>query len=200
MGLHQGSAFNPFLFSLLMDAPTHHIQGKVSWYMLFADEIVQIDETRGGVNERLGICRQTLEFKGFKLSTTKIEYPEYKFNAELREVGMDVRLGSQVIRKIGSFNIKPYLLVIIMVVMPLEVEVSQGGAIREAKDGSVIGYASRELKVHEKNYLVHELELIAIVYAMKIWRHYMYDIYCEVKYEHQKPGGLIRRMEIPEWN
>ncbi|XP_070014147.1 uncharacterized protein [Nicotiana sylvestris] len=51
-GLHQGSAFSPFLFALVMYALTHHIQGDVPWCMLFADDIVLIDETRGGVCRR----------------------------------------------------------------------------------------------------------------------------------------------------
>lgn len=51
MGLHQGSACSPFLFALAMDALTHYIQEEVPWCMLFADDIVLIDERRGGVNE-----------------------------------------------------------------------------------------------------------------------------------------------------
>jgi len=38
----------------------------------------------------------------------------------------------------------------------------------------VVAYASRQLKVHEKNYLTHDLELAAIVFALKSWRHYLY--------------------------
>nr|GEZ66410.1 reverse transcriptase domain-containing protein [Tanacetum cinerariifolium] len=38
----------------------------------------------------------------------------------------------------------------------------------------VISYASRQLKIHEKNYMTHDLELGAIVFALKIWRHYLY--------------------------
>nr|XP_016460113.1 PREDICTED: uncharacterized protein LOC107783639 [Nicotiana tabacum] len=45
MGLHQGSTLSPFLFSLPMDALTHHIQGEVPWCRLIADDIVLIDET-----------------------------------------------------------------------------------------------------------------------------------------------------------
>ena len=37
----------------------------------------------------------------------------------------------------------------------------------------VIAYASRQLKVHEKNYTTHDLELGAVVFALKIWRHYL---------------------------
>ena len=42
------------------------------------------------------------------------------------------------------------------------------------QDGKVITYGSRQLKVHEKNYPTHDLELTMIVFALKIWRHYLY--------------------------
>ncbi|XP_071740266.1 uncharacterized protein [Rutidosis leptorrhynchoides] len=42
--------------------------------------------------------------------------------------------------------------------------------------GRVIAYASRQLKEHEKNYPVHDLELVAVVHALKIWRHYLYGV------------------------
>ncbi|XP_059306353.1 uncharacterized protein LOC132057766 [Lycium ferocissimum] len=45
--------------------------------------------------------------------------------------------------------------------------------------GKVIAYASRQLKVHEKNYPVHDLELAVVVFALKIWRHYLYGVHCE---------------------
>nr|XP_016490784.1 PREDICTED: uncharacterized protein LOC107810509 [Nicotiana tabacum] len=104
MVLHQGSALSPFLFALVIDALTHHIQGDVPWCMLFADEIVLIDEMRVGVNKRSEVWRQTLESKGFKLSRSKIEYLECKFSVESREVGRDVRVGSQVIPKRDRFK------------------------------------------------------------------------------------------------
>ncbi|GJR82011.1 putative reverse transcriptase domain-containing protein [Tanacetum coccineum] len=42
----------------------------------------------------------------------------------------------------------------------------------------VISYASRQLKIHEKNYTTHDLELGAVVFALKIWRHYLYGTKC----------------------
>jgi ribonuclease HI len=46
--------------------------------------------------------------------------------------------------------------------------------------GKVIAYASRQLKIHEKNYTVHDLELDAVIFALKIWRHYLYGTKCVV--------------------
>ncbi|KAL0546072.1 hypothetical protein IC582_015977 [Cucumis melo] len=42
------------------------------------------------------------------------------------------------------------------------------------QQGKVVAYASRQLKNHEQNYLTHDLELAAVVFALKIWRHYLY--------------------------
>ena len=48
------------------------------------------------------------------------------------------------------------------------------------QEKNVIAYASRQLKVHERNYLTHDLELAAVVFALKQWRHYLYGVKCEV--------------------
>ncbi|GKF84348.1 putative reverse transcriptase domain-containing protein, partial [Tanacetum coccineum] len=47
------------------------------------------------------------------------------------------------------------------------------GAVLMQKE-KVIAYASRQLKTHEENYTTHDLELGAVVFALKIWRHYLY--------------------------
>lgn len=65
MGMHQGSALILFLFVLVMNELTRHIQGEVSWCMLFANNIALIKETRGEVNDKLEVWRQTQEsFRG----------------------------------------------------------------------------------------------------------------------------------------
>jgi len=62
--------------------------------------------------------------------------------------------------------------------------------------GKVIAYASRQLKVHEKNYPVHDLELAAIVHALKIWRHYLYGVPCEVFTDHRSLQYLFKQKEL----
>uniref|UniRef100_A0A1U7WIE3 Uncharacterized protein LOC104228864 n=1 Tax=Nicotiana sylvestris TaxID=4096 RepID=A0A1U7WIE3_NICSY len=76
MGLHKVSTLSPFLFALVMDTLTHHIEGEVPWFMVFANDIVLIDESKTSINEMLEVWRHALEYKGFNLSRMKMEYLE----------------------------------------------------------------------------------------------------------------------------
>ncbi|XP_070004237.1 uncharacterized protein [Nicotiana sylvestris] len=86
------------------------------------------------------------------------------------------------------------------------------------QDGRVTAYTSRKLKVNEKNYPVHDLELAAIVHTLRsgiiicmdkvvhgdatdvtIGNDGVLRIHGRVKYEHQRPDGLLHQIEIPEW-
>jgi Reverse transcriptase (RNA-dependent DNA polymerase) len=53
IGLHQGSTLSPYIFTLVIDEITKDIQGDIPWCMLFADDVVLIDENRIGVNKKL---------------------------------------------------------------------------------------------------------------------------------------------------
>ena len=53
------------------------------------------------------------------------------------------------------------------------------------QDGKVVSYASRQLKPHELNYATHDLELAAIVHALKTWRHYPIGNRCDVYTDHK---------------
>ena len=48
------------------------------------------------------------------------------------------------------------------------------------QNGKVVAYASRQLKPHEQNYPTHDLELAAIVFALKIWKNYLYGEKCRI--------------------
>nr|XP_009598536.1 uncharacterized protein LOC104094320 [Nicotiana tomentosiformis] len=104
IGLHQESALSPFLFTLALDVLTCHIQGRVPWCMLFADDIVLIDETQRGINAMLEVWRQTMESKGFKLSRLKTEYLECKFSEERHKEEVEVKIDTQVIPTRDSFK------------------------------------------------------------------------------------------------
>nr|GEZ96547.1 putative reverse transcriptase domain-containing protein [Tanacetum cinerariifolium] len=60
----------------------------------------------------------------------------------------------------------------------------------------VIDYASRQLKVHEKNYTTHDLELRPLVFALKIWRHYLYGTKCTVFTDHKSLQHILDQKEL----
>ncbi|XP_050238193.1 uncharacterized protein LOC126687680 [Mercurialis annua] len=62
--------------------------------------------------------------------------------------------------------------------------------------GKVIAYASRQLKKHEVNYPTHDLELAAVVFALKIWRHYLYGATCEIFTDHKSLKYIFDQREL----
>nr|GEX23472.1 putative reverse transcriptase domain-containing protein [Tanacetum cinerariifolium] len=60
----------------------------------------------------------------------------------------------------------------------------------------VIAYASRQLKIHEKNYTAYDLELGAVVFALKIWRHYLYGTKCTVFTDHKSLQHILDKKEL----
>ena len=71
--------------------------------MLFADDVVLVDENRARVNRKLELWRRTLESKGFRLSRTKTEYMMCDFSATMHEGG-DVSLDGQVVPQKDTFR------------------------------------------------------------------------------------------------
>ncbi|GKA05981.1 putative reverse transcriptase domain-containing protein [Tanacetum coccineum] len=60
----------------------------------------------------------------------------------------------------------------------------------------VIAYASRQLKIHEKNYTTHDFELGAVVFALKFWRHYLYGTKCTVFTDHKSLQHILDQKEL----
>ncbi|KAL5183942.1 LINE-1 retrotransposable element ORF2 protein [Glycine soja] len=90
IGLHQGSTLSPYLFTLILDVLTEQIQEIAPRCMLFADDIVLLGESREELNERLETWRRALETHGFRLSRSKSEYMECKFNKRRRVSNSEV--------------------------------------------------------------------------------------------------------------
>ncbi|GMI67523.1 hypothetical protein HRI_000421600 [Hibiscus trionum] len=64
------------------------------------------------------------------------------------------------------------------------------------QEGKVVAYASRQLKVHERNYPTHDIQLAAVVFALKIWRHYLYGEKCTVYTDHKSLKYLMSQKEL----
>ncbi|GJU13523.1 putative reverse transcriptase domain-containing protein [Tanacetum coccineum] len=62
--------------------------------------------------------------------------------------------------------------------------------------GKVIAYASRQLKIHEKNYITHDLELGVVVFALKIWRHYLYGTKSVIYTDHNSIQHIFSQKEL----
>ena len=62
--------------------------------------------------------------------------------------------------------------------------------------GRVVAYASRQLKNHEQNYPTHDLELAAIVFALKLWRHYLYGENFEVFSDHKSLKYIFSQKDL----
>jgi len=61
---------------------------------------------------------------------------------------------------------------------------------------TLITYASRQLKIHENNYPTHVLELAAVVFALKIWRHYLYGVHVDVFTDHKSLQYVFKQKDL----
>ncbi|WVZ87046.1 hypothetical protein U9M48_033745 [Paspalum notatum var. saurae] len=64
------------------------------------------------------------------------------------------------------------------------------------QEGKVIAYASRQLRDHEKNYPTHDLELAAVVHALKVWRHYLFGRKCDIYTDHKSLKYIFTQTEL----
>jgi hypothetical protein len=62
--------------------------------------------------------------------------------------------------------------------------------------GRVIAYASRQLKPYEVNYPIHDLELVAVVFALQVWRHYLYGSRVQIFTDHKSLKYLMTQKEL----
>ena len=64
------------------------------------------------------------------------------------------------------------------------------------QEGGVIAYASRKLKPHEEQYATHDLELVAVMLALKLWRHYLVGRSFTLKTDHQSLQYIFTQRDL----
>ena len=60
----------------------------------------------------------------------------------------------------------------------------------------VVAYTSRKLKKHKQSYPTHDLEMAAVVFALKIWRHYLYGVTCEIYTNHKSLKYIFQQRDL----
>ncbi|GJR56637.1 ataxia telangiectasia mutated family protein [Tanacetum coccineum] len=106
VGLHQGSAISPYLFSLILDELSRGIQESIPWCLIFADDIVLVSDTPDGLNGRLEQWREMLENKGLRVSGEKTEYMRCDFNRNENDQNEEavIRIGEHILEPNKSFR------------------------------------------------------------------------------------------------
>jgi hypothetical protein len=64
------------------------------------------------------------------------------------------------------------------------------------QEGKAIAYASRQLRAHEQNYPTHDLELAAVMHALRIWRHYLFGNKCEIYTDHKSLNYIFTQSDL----
>ena len=60
----------------------------------------------------------------------------------------------------------------------------------------IVLYISRQLKSHERNYLIHDLKLVAVVFTLKVWGHYLYERWCQIFSDHHSLKYITTQKEL----
>ncbi|KAL2947084.1 hypothetical protein AAZX31_20G050700 [Glycine max] len=187
IGLHQGSTLSSYLFTLILDVLTEQIQEIAPRCMLFADDIVLLGESREELNERLETWRRALETHGFRLSRSKSEYMECKFNKRRRVSNSEVKIGDHIIPQVTRFK---YLGSVIQDDGEIEGDVNhriQAGWMKWRKASGVLCDAKVPIKLKGKFYRTAVRP--TILYRTECWA---------VKSQHENKVG-VAEMRMLRW-
>ncbi|KAH1264626.1 Craniofacial development protein 2 [Glycine max] len=155
--------------------------------MLFADDIVLLGESREELNERLETWRRALETHGFRLSRSKSEYMECKFNKRRRVSNSEVKIGDHIIPQVTRFK---YLGSVIQDDGEIEGDVNhriQAGWMKWRKASGVLCDAKVPIKLKGKFYRTAVRP--AILYGTECWA---------VKSQHENKVG-VAKMRMLRW-
>ena len=104
VGLHQGLALSPFIFTVIIEQIFKSIWETVPWYMLFADDIVLVAETRDEVSNKLDEWSEALEGKVLRISHTKIEFLHCDFSGTAPVGEPEVSIDEAVVKSTTKYK------------------------------------------------------------------------------------------------
>ncbi|GKA23534.1 putative reverse transcriptase domain-containing protein [Tanacetum coccineum] len=141
-----------------------------------------------------GSFQMCIDYRELKKLTVKNHYPLPRINDLFGQLKgssvyskIDLRSGYHQLRKLCSALILALTEGSKDFIVYCDASIKGLGAVLMQRE-KVITYASRQLKIHEKNYTTHDLEFGALVFALKIWRHYLYGTKCTT--EARKPENI----------
>ncbi|GJT96779.1 putative reverse transcriptase domain-containing protein [Tanacetum coccineum] len=168
--------------------------------IIFIDDILIYSKSKEEYAEHLKLILELLkkdEFKGIHVDPTKIEsIKDWASPKTLTEIRQFLEAAFQLLKQKlcsapilflpeGSENFVVYY----------DASCKGLGAVLMQKE-KVIAYASRQLKIQEKNYTMHDLELGAVVFALKMWRHYLYGTKWVVFNDHKSLQHILDQKEL----
>jgi len=165
--LHQGSTLSHYLFTLVLDVLTEHIQELAPRCMLFTDDVVMLGESREELNGRFETWRQALEAYGFRLSRSKTEYMECNFSKRRSRSILEVKVGDHTIPQVTRFK---YLGSIVQNDGEIEADVShriQAGWLKGRRASGVLCDKKVPLKLKGKFY--RSAVRSALLYSTECW-------------------------------
>ncbi|KAG8493000.1 hypothetical protein CXB51_010222 [Gossypium anomalum] len=152
--------------------------------VIFIDDILIYSETEAKHDEHLRIVLQVLSEKELYAEFSKCEF-------WLREVTF---LGHVVSAE--GIKVDPRKIEAILEWKPPSDASHVGLGCVLMQEGKVVAYVSRQLKPYEVNYPTHDLELAAVIFALKIWRHYLYGERCVLYMDHKSLKYLLTQKEL----
>ncbi|GJR34646.1 putative reverse transcriptase domain-containing protein [Tanacetum coccineum] len=162
--------------------------------------MVDLSSCWGGVLPWVQFLHHVIDSEGIHVDPAKIEsikdLASPKTPTEIRQILEKAEVAFQLLKQIlysapilalpeGSENFVVYY----------DASYKGLGAVLMQKE-KLIAYASLQLKVHEKNYTTHDLELGAVVFALKMWRHYLYGMKCIMFTDHKSLQHILDQKEL----
>nr|GEZ14481.1 hypothetical protein [Tanacetum cinerariifolium] len=168
----------PAVFMDLMNHIFHEYLDK--FVIVFIDDILVYSKTKEEHEEHLP--------DGITMDPAKVEaitkWPKSKTVTEIRSF---LGLAGYYRRFVEGFS---------RLALPLTKLMRKGLGCVLMQYGKVIAYASRQLKLYEANYPTHDLELAAVVFSLKIWRHYLYGETCHIFTDHKSLKYIFTQKEL----